>query len=110
MVGTHMCTNHINTKRKELETLFYSKREMGVLLITKQINEGNKEMKAPKTKPNLNLHLHLLGIRGSIEILIPGRLRKALDLGIDRLAKGVYPIPQLHSIYLRFGYAHVVEA
>jgi len=46
VVDTHMCTNHINTKRKELETLFYSKREMGVLLITKQINEG-KKVKAP---------------------------------------------------------------
>ena len=67
-------------------------------------------MKAPKTKPTLNLHL--LGIRGSIKILVPGRLRKALDLGTDRLVKGVYPIPQLRLIYLRFGYAliHVVEA
>ena len=67
-------------------------------------------MKTSKTKPTLNLHL--LGIRGSIKILVPGRLRKALDLGTDRLAKGVYPIHQLHPIYLRFGYAliHVVEA
>jgi hypothetical protein len=24
VVGTHMCMNHINTKREELETLFYS--------------------------------------------------------------------------------------
>ena len=63
-------------------------------------------MKAPKTKPNLNLHLH--GIRGSIEILVPGRLCKALDLGTDRLAKGVYLIPQLHPIYLRFGYALIL--
>ena len=69
-----------------------------------------KEMKAPKTNPNLNLHL--LGIRGSIEILFPSHLRKAFDLGIDRLPKGIYPIPQLHPIYLRLGYAlvHVVEA
>ena len=67
-------------------------------------------MKAPKTNPNLNLHL--LGIRGSIEILVPGRLRKAFNLGTDRLAKGIHPIPQLHPIYLCLGYAlvHVVEA
>ena len=109
MVGTHLCTNHITIKRKELETLFYSKREMGVLLITKQINEGNKESKS--TQSNTNLNLHLLGIRGSIEILIPGHLRKALDLGTDRLAKGIHPIPQLHPIYLRLSYAliHIVE-
>ena len=71
------------------------------------MNKGNK---STQTKTNLNLHL--LGIRGSIEILVPGRLRKALDLGTDRLAKGVYPIPQLHPIYLYLGYAliHVVEA
>ena len=83
---------------------------MGVLLITKQINEGNKEIKAPKTNPKLNLHL--LGIRGSIEILVPGRLRKALDLGTDCLAKGVHPIPQLHPMNFRLGYAliHVVKA
>ena len=69
-----------------------------------------KEMKAPKTNPNLNLHL--LGIRGSIEILIPGHFRKAFDLRIDQLAKGIHPIPQLHPIYLRVCYAlvHVVEA
>ena len=67
-------------------------------------------MKAPKTNPNLNLHL--LGIWGSIEILKPRRLRKALDLGTDRLAKGIHPISQLLPIYLRLGYAlvHVVEA
>ena len=67
-------------------------------------------MKAPKTNPNLNLHL--LGIWGSIEILIPGRLRKAFDLRTDRLAKSIHPIPQLHPIYLCLGYAlvHVVEA
>ena len=67
-------------------------------------------MKAPKTKSTLNLHL--LGIRGPIKVLVPCRLRKTLDLGTDRLAKGVYPIPQLHPIYLHFGYAliHVVEA
>ena len=70
------------------------------------MNEGNK---STQTKTNLNLHL--LGIRGSIEILIPGRLHKAFDLGIDRLAKGIHPIPQLHPIYLHLGYAlvHVVE-
>ena len=34
VVGTHMCTNHINTKRNELEILFYFKAKMGVLLIT----------------------------------------------------------------------------
>ena len=34
VVGTHMCTNHINTKRSELEILFYFKAKMGVLLIT----------------------------------------------------------------------------
>ena len=109
MVGTHMCTNYINTKRKELETIFYSKREMKVLLITKQINEGNKESKS--TQSNTNLILHLLGIRGSIEILVPGHLRKAFDLRTDRLAKGIHPIPQLHPIYLRLGHAlvHVVE-
>ena len=74
------------------------------------MNEENKESKSTQSKTNLNLHL--LGIWGSIEILKPRRLRKALDLGTDRLAKGVYPIPQLHLIYLHFGYAliHVVEA
>ena len=79
---------------------------MGVLLITKQMNKGNK---STQTKTNLNLHL--LGIRGSIEILIPGRLRKAFDLRTDRLAKGIHPIPQLHPIYLRLSYAliHIVE-
>ena len=50
-----------------------------------------KEMKAPKTNPNLNLHL--LGIRGSIEIIVPGHLRKAFDLGTNYLAKGIHPIP-----------------
>ena len=67
-------------------------------------------MKAPETKSTLNLHL--LGIRGHIKVLVPCRLRKALDLGTDCLAKGIYPIPQLHPINLRFGYAliHVVEA
>ena len=29
VVGTHMCTNHINTKRNELEILFYFKVKMG---------------------------------------------------------------------------------
>ena len=29
VVGTHMCTNHINTKREELETLIYSNRNGG---------------------------------------------------------------------------------
>ena len=35
-----------------------------------------------------------------------------LDLGTDRLAKGIHPISQLLPIYLRLGYAlvHVVEA
>ena len=74
------------------------------------MNEGNKENKSTQTKTNLNLHL--LGIRGSIEILVPGRLRKAFDLRTNRLAKGIHPIPQFHPIYLRLGYAlvHVVEA
>ena len=74
------------------------------------MNEGNKEIKSTQTKTNLNLHLH--GIRGSIEILVPGRFRKAFDLGTDCLAKDIHPIPQLHPIYLRLGYAliHVVEA
>ena len=82
---------------------------MGVLLITKQINEGNKESKS--TQSNTNLILHLLGIRGSIEILVPGHLRKAFDLRTDRLAKGIHPIPQLHPIYLCLSFAlvHVVE-
>ena len=31
MVGTHMCANHINTKRKELETLFCSKGDVGAV-------------------------------------------------------------------------------
>ena len=81
--------------------------EMGVLLITKQMNKGNK---STQTKTNLNLHL--LGIRGSIEILVLDRLRKAFDLRIDRLAKGIHPIPQLHPIYLHLSYAliHIVEA
>ena len=84
--------------------------EMGVLLTIKLMNEGNKENKSTKTKTNLNLHL--LGIRGSIEILVPGRLREVFDLGTDRLTKGIHPIPQLHPIYLRLGHAlvHVVEA
>ena len=74
------------------------------------MNEGNNEIKSTQTKTNLNQHL--LGVRGSIEILVPGRLRKAFDLRTDRLAKGIHPIPQLHPIYLRLGYAliHVVEA
>ena len=74
------------------------------------MNEGNKEIKITQIKTNLNLHL--LGIRGSIEILVPGRLHKAFDLGTDRLAKGIHRIPQLHPIYLRLGYAliHIVEA
>ena len=90
--------------------LYFIQREKGVLLITKQINEGNKESKS--TRSNTNLNIHLLGIRGSIEILIPGHLRKAFNLRTDRLAKGIHPIPQLHPIYLHLSYAlvHVVEA
>ena len=91
MVGTHMCTNHINSKRNELEILFYFKTKMGVLLITIQRNKRNEGNKSTQT--NTNLDLHLLGIRGSIEILVPGRLCKAFDLGTDRLAKGIHPIP-----------------
>ena len=74
------------------------------------MNEGNKGNKSTQTKTNLNLHI--LGIRGSIEILVPGRLRKAFNLGIDRLAKGIHPIPQLHPIYFCLGYmlVHVVQA
>ena len=74
------------------------------------MNEGNKEIKSTQTKTNLNLHL--LRIRGFIEILVPGRLRKAFDLRTDRLAKGIHPIPQLHPIYFRLGYmlVHVVQA
>ena len=43
-----------------------------------KLMKENKEMKALKTKSILNLHL--LGIRGSVKILVPGCLRKALDL------------------------------
>ena len=109
VVGTHMCTNHINSKRNELEILFYFKTKMGVLLITIQRNKRNEGNKSTQT--NTNLDLHLLGIRGSIEILVPSRLRKAFDLGIGRLAKGIHRIPQLHPIYLRLGYAliHIVR-
>ena len=71
------------------------------------MNKGNK---STQTKTNLNLHLP--GIWGSIEILIPGHLRKVFDLGTDRLAKGIHPIPQLHPIYLHLSYVliHVAEA
>ena len=92
---------------KNLRFLFYSEGNRGAT--DSKANEGNKESKSTHSKTNLNLHL--LGIRGSIEILVPGRLREVFDLGTDRLTKGIHPIPQLHPIYLHLGYAlvHVVE-
>jgi hypothetical protein len=47
-----------------------------------------------------------------MEILIPGRLRKAFDLGTNCLTKGVYPITELHPVDLRLGYSliHIVAA
>ena len=59
------------------------------------MNEGNKENKSTQTKTNLNLHL--LGIRGSIEILVPGRLRKAFDLGTRPPCEGYPPYPPTPS-------------
>ena len=60
----------------------------------------------------LFLDLHLFRVRGSIQILVPGRFRKAFDLGTNNLTKGVDPITQLHPVDLRLGYAliYVVEA
>ena len=48
VAGTHMCTNHINTKRKELETLFYSNGNGGCYWLQNKQNKEVKEIKAPK--------------------------------------------------------------
>ena len=40
VVGTHLCTNHITIKRKELETLFYSKGNGGAVVY--KMNEWRK--------------------------------------------------------------------
>ena len=53
--------------------------------------------------PNLDLDHR---VRGSIELLVPGRLRKAFDLGTNGLAKGVHLVVQVHACNTRFIKGH----